>query len=499
MKRRDFIKLGSATAAGALSTKLLLGQTQPQGVTPAQQMPPGMVMPPPDAQSAQAPPEGPADYTVRIEPVLVELAPQRALSTIGYNGSSPGPVLRMREGKMISVDVINDTDVPELVHWHGMLIPSEVDGSDEEGTPMVPPRGRRRYQFAPGPAGTRWYHSHSMTSGGTDLHRGVYTGQFGFVLVEGANNPGNYDQELFLAFRDWEPFFSDMDSDDDIPDPSVQLPEAPPTPDMRPNGWEIGYRIFSINDKSLGGGDPIQVRPGQRVMMHLLNASATANHRIALPAHKFLVVGMDGNPVPNPKAVDVLEFGPGERFDAIVEMNHPGVWILGTTRDSDREDGMGVLIEYPNQKSDLPGLTPPTTPWDYHIFGRSAPAKAPDQTMEILVEKIPGGPGKFNHWTLNGKEYPHENEFVLTRGLRYRMIFRNRSDDAHPIHLHRHLWELTEYNGKATSGIMKDTVVLPAYGRVSLDLVADQPGLTLFHCHNQIHMDFGFKALFRYS
>lgn len=355
MKRREFIKLGSATAAGAVVTKLLPAATAQQPPQqPQQQLPPGMPIP---ADAGQAPPTGPADYTVRIEPVLVNLAPRRAISTIGYNGTSPGPVLHMREGKMISVDVINDTDVPELVHWHGMLIPSEVDGADEEGTPFVPPRGRRRYQFAPGPAGTRWYHSHAMT-GGTDLHLGVYTGQFGFAMVEGANNPGNYDQELFLAFRDWEPFFSDMDSDDDIPDPSVQLPEAPPTPDTRPNGWEIGYRIFSINDKSLGGGDPIQVKPGQRVLMHLLNASATANHRIAFPAHRFLVTAMDGNPVPVPKAVEVLEFGPGERFDAIVEMNHPGVWILGNTQDAIREDGMGVLFEYPNQKSDMPWLPP---------------------------------------------------------------------------------------------------------------------------------------------
>jgi FtsP/CotA-like multicopper oxidase with cupredoxin domain len=483
MKRRDFIKLGSATAAGAVAAKLLPAAAQ-------QQQAPGMPMP----GGQQAPNGPPADFTLTIAPVLVELAPRRALSTIGYNGTSPGPVLRMREGKMTTVDVINDTDVPELVHWHGQLIPSEVDGSEEEGTPLVPPRGRRRYQFVPGPVGTRWYHSHAMS--GTDLHRGTYSGQFGFVFVEGANNPGKYDQELFLAFRDWEPFFSDQDNDDDIPDPNVPLPEAPPTPDTRPNGWEIGYRIFSINDKSLGGGEPIQVKPGQRVLMHLLNASATSNRRIAFPAHKFQVVALDGNPVPVPKAVDVLEFGPGERIDAIVEMNRPGVWILGTTRDSDRDDGMGVLIEYANQRSDMPWLPPPMTPWDYSIFGKPVAPKAPDQTIEMIIEGDKGGPGKFNQWKINGKQNP---EFSISRGVRYRLLFRNRSDDSHPVHLHRHSFELAEFNGKPTSGIMKDTVVLPAYGRVAVDFLADQPGLTLFHCHNQIHMDFGFKALFRYS
>src|ERR1700732_4805727 len=123
-----------------------------------------------------------AEVTLQIAPVTVELAPDRVISTIGYNGTSPGPVLRMREGVPVTVDVVNDTDVPEQVHWHGLLIPSEVDGAEEEGTPPVPPRGRRRYQFVPKPAGTRWYHTHAMA--GAELHRGTYTGPFGFVMVE---------------------------------------------------------------------------------------------------------------------------------------------------------------------------------------------------------------------------------------------------------------------------------------------------------------------------
>src|SRR3984893_7840980 len=230
MDRRNFIKVGGALAGGLGLGRLLPAQQSPQ--MPQMQG---------QTQNQNSGPQTPADFTLKIAPVLVELAPYRSLSTIGYNGTSPGPLIRVREGKPITIDVINDTDVPELVHWHGQLIPSEVDGSEEEGTPLIPPRGRRRYPFVPGPAGGRWYHSHAMS--GTDLHRGTYTGQFGFVLVEGANNPGRYDQELFLAFRDWEPFFSDQDTDDDLPDPTEKLPEAPATPDTRPNGWEIGYRI----------------------------------------------------------------------------------------------------------------------------------------------------------------------------------------------------------------------------------------------------------------
>ena len=109
-----------------------------------------------------------------IAPITVELAPNRIISTIGYNGTSPGPRLRMKEGVPVTVNVVNNTDVPEFVHFHGLLIPSDVDGSEEEGTPVVPPHGSRRYQFTPTPAGTRWYHTHTMSM--DDLHRGSFTG-----------------------------------------------------------------------------------------------------------------------------------------------------------------------------------------------------------------------------------------------------------------------------------------------------------------------------------
>ena len=129
----------------------------------------------------------------------------------------------------------------------------------------------------------------------------------------------------------------------------------------------------------------------------------------------------------------------------------------------------------------------------------TAPAPAPEHTIDMVFEKVPGAAGQFNLWTINGKSYPHDKEFVLQKGQRYRLVFRNRTDDAHPVHLHRHMFELVDVNGKPTSGIMKDTVVVPTYGRVTVDLTADQPGLSLFHCHIQSHMDFGFKALFRYA
>jgi FtsP/CotA-like multicopper oxidase with cupredoxin domain len=193
-----------------------------------------------------------ADFTLRIAPMIVELAPHVVISTIGYNNKIPGPLLRVREGQRVGIEVVNDTDVPEYVHWHGLLVPSDVDGAEEEGTPPVPPHGRRRYQFVAKPAGSRWYHSH--TEAMLDLHRGSYTGQFGFFMIDSANDPGRYDQEVFLALREWQPYLTTMDQDEMAVDPDDPLPEKPGTLDQRPNGLEVGAPLYSINDKMLGAG-----------------------------------------------------------------------------------------------------------------------------------------------------------------------------------------------------------------------------------------------------
>ena len=486
MQRRDLLKLGGLALARAGAGQLPLW--------------------PQVAGSTAGADEGKADFTLHIAPVTVELEPSRILSTIGYNGQAPGPVLRMREGKTVSVDLINDTDTPEFVHWHGMLIPADVDGTEEEGSPLVPPHGRHRIQLTPGPAGSRWYHSHAMAM--DDLHKGSYTGQFGFVYVDGGADPGHYDQELFLALRDWEPFFTGTMEDDDDDSHDGPLLEKPATLNTDPDGLEVGSVTYSINDKALGAGEPIRVREGQHVLVHFLNASAIENRRIALAGHRMKVIALDGNPVPSPQTLDSVFLGAGERVDVVIEMNHPGVWILGSTEEMVRKSGLGVHVEYAGQRGQPQWIDPQKAAWDYTIFGTGAAtpgaaapqkAPAPQHTIDLSFEKIPGGAGRFNAWLVNGKPYPHEREFVLEKGTRYRLVMRNRTDDAHPMHLHRHVWELAEINGKKSAGVIKDTVVVPYYGRAIVDFTADQPGLSLFHCHIQQHMDYGFKALFRYA
>jgi FtsP/CotA-like multicopper oxidase with cupredoxin domain len=448
-----------------------------------------------------------ADYTLRIGTGLVELAPDHIVSTTLYNGQFPGPLLRFREGQRVVVDIHNDTDTPELVHWHGQMIPSDVDGAAEEGTPFVPPHGMRRIAFVPKPSGFRFYHTHVVAGG--DLNRGTYTGQVGLVYIEPIN-PGAYDREVFLVMKEFAPAFSrggDMAMDVLAGGPIKALQQigraADDAAQEKTKGFEVGYELFAINGRMLGHGEPIRVKQGEIVLFHVLNASATEIRSLALPGHIFRVVALDGNPVPTQVDVPVLWLGTAERISAAVEMNHPGVWVLGDLGDDDRNHGMGIIVEYAGQKGKPQWTKPKPFQWDYTRFGTAnAVPASPDETIEMTIVKYNAALNGFNQWTINGEAFSMDAMkpmVTLHEGRRYRLKFRNASDDIHPLHLHRHSFELTRIGGKPTAGVLKDGVMLGGFQELEFDFVADNPGPTLFHCHQQLHMDFGFMALFNYA
>ena len=433
------------------------------------------------AQNAKAP----ADHTIRIGPISLEIAPGKVIKTTGYNGTVPGPLLRLHEGKPVAINVINDSGYPNLLHWHGLFIPPDQDGATEEGSPIIQAGDSLLYSFTPRPSGTRWYHSHAMAM--TDLNRSTYTGEYGFLIVEPrAGEPGRYDREVLLAAHHWDGHWVSMQD----------IRKGPP-PD---NGLEVMYHAATLGDRMLGHGEPVRVRQGERVLFRLLNASGNMGISLAIAGHRFTIIALDGNPVPTPVTVTTLKLDVAERVDAIVEMDNPGVWILGSADDEDRNMGMGVVVEYADRRGEPQWIAPPKSTWDYTAFGRSTPATRPDVSVNLKYEKIPGGRGGYNHWTINGKSWPDTNPLLtVQRGKRYRLIMNNDSGDEHPVHLHRHSFEITKVRDKPTSGVIKDTISMPRFSTAEIDFVADDPGDTLFHCHHQDHMDEGFAGLIVYG
>jgi FtsP/CotA-like multicopper oxidase with cupredoxin domain len=149
--------------------------------------------------AAEGSPAVKPDYNLRIEPCTLDIGPGVSIKTVAYNGQVPGPLLRLRQGVPVSIDVTNATANSDIVHWHGLAIDSLNDGAMEEGSPMIPAGATHRYSFTPNPAGTRWYHTHASSYG--DLSVSTYTGQFGFLLIEGHDQPEKYDQEINLTIH----------------------------------------------------------------------------------------------------------------------------------------------------------------------------------------------------------------------------------------------------------------------------------------------------------
>ena len=415
------------------------------------------------------------DYRLEIAPLNLEIAPGKIIHTVGYNGGAPGPLIRWPEGKPIRIEVTNRTDRSEIVHWHGMFTPSQMDGAMEEGSPMIAPGAVFTYAFMPRPAGFRWYHTH--TYAGHNLKLGQYGGQFGCFYVEPKSEPGAYDQELFLTLHDWNAY---MGGGGDAT-------------------MDAFYDYSTIDGRMLGHADPIRVKEGQRILVHLLNASANATHWIALSGHEMKVVAMDGNPVARPASVKAVRLAAAERVDFVVEMNNPGVWVMGETRKEFREAGMGVVVEYANRSSSPQWVSPPEALWDYSLFANPvAVTREPDNVIPMIFESKFKGHGDFDYWMINGKSYPHTDTIHLHEGKRYRLVMTNRSTDDHPVHLHRHTFEVTSLDGKSMSGLMKDVVVVNGKTTAEVDFTANNRGLTLFHCHQQSHMDFGFMNLLDY-
>jgi FtsP/CotA-like multicopper oxidase with cupredoxin domain len=425
-----------------------------------------------------AAPETSADYSIEIASYTLEASPRHKIKTTAYNAQVPGPLLRLKEGQPVTIDVTNQTDIAEVLHWHGLFLPPEVDGAMEEGTPMISPGAKVRYTFMPRPAGFRWYHTHVFA--GRDLSKGQYSGQHGFLFIEPRENPARYDQELFLGLHDWNGHF--LASEDGSMEPM--------------------YDVSTINGRVLGFGEPLSVKAGQRVLLHIVNSSATEPHWIALAGHQFQVIALDGNPVAQAAMTPMLRLAPAERVSALVKMDNPGRWILGEVRKHVQAAGMGIIVEYANQSGKPEWQQPTSLFWDYFRFAAPGPvpsADSPAVKIPLVFKSKFTGHGNLDRWTINGKSFPHTDTIVLRQGQRYRLQFKNESADDHPVHLHRHIFELRRIAGRETHGVFKDTVLVDAHTQTDVEFIADDPGMTLFHCHQQDHMDMGFMMLFRYA
>ncbi|MEZ2346069.1 multicopper oxidase family protein [Terriglobus sp. RCC_193] len=436
---------------------------------------------------------------LNLAPSSLEIANNRFVTTTSYADYQSGAVIRLQPDRLTDVRICNNTREEEFVHWHGLRVSAALDGTPEEESRSVTAGGVLTYTLPPSEPGFYFAHSHAMCE--HDLTRGPYSGQFVPMVIGSLEYAEPFDREVFITSHEWEPRVFDTAGNERSLEEMHHLQidsESEEGEDVPDDGWDIVYRAATINGKALGEGEPIRVRNNERILFRILNASATEQLRLSLPGHRFLVVALDGYRVPKPALVEVLDLGVGERLDAIVVMDTPGIWVLGSPDDQRRALGMGAVIEYADRKG-KPIWSPPadTAPWNYLHFSSGTKNEAQcNQNLSYRIERRPSGSDGFERWAMVLLSSQQE---TLRVGERCRITLFNSSDEAHPMHLHRFPFELTSIAGQPCTGIRKDTVVVPPFQQVRFNVQPDNSGPALLHCHNQMHMDCGLKTLLSIS
>ncbi len=256
---------------------------------------------------------------------------------IGYNGKSPGPVMRFKEGEDVRINVTNNLDEMTSIHWHGLILPYEQDGVPGISFPGIEPGETFTYKFPIQQAGTYWFHSHS----GFQEPDGAY----GAIVIEPeGREPFRYDREYVVQLTDKHP-----DSGERIMRNLKMMPdyynrEQQTVGEFFSNASKNGL-MNTVRDRMawgdmrmmkadvedvqgftgmINGKGPAQnwtglFEPGERVRLRFINSSAMTYFDVRIPGLDMTVVQADGNNV-QPVNVDEFRIGVAETYDVIV---HP--------------------------------------------------------------------------------------------------------------------------------------------------------------------------------
>ena len=432
---------------------------------------------------------GTVELTLNAKRSTVDLGGVTA-PTWTYGDTVPGREIRAKAGDTVRVHLLNDLPAETTIHWHGLALRNDMDGVPHLTQNPVPAGSKQTYEFTVPDAGTHWYHPHV----GVQLDRGLY----GPLIVEDPNDPGGYDVEAVLVLDDW------LDGVDGQ-DPDTQLATLKKGMDMSSMGGghmemfssrilggdagDVGHKLFLINGRTPADPVSVKAKPGQRVLLRLINASADTAYRFAVGGHRLTVVATDGYPV-EPVEASALLIGMGERYDVVLTAREGGFPIVALAEGKGGR-GAAVLRTADGEvdvQAGLPELL--GTPVTVHDLATPAERRLSEKAPDVSLPLVLGGDMMTYQWTINGKLHPDVPPFEVREGQRVRLAVRNDSTMFHPVHLHGHTFQV--------GAVRKDTVLALPGEELLLDVEAVNPGQWMLHCHNAYHGEAGMMATFSY-
>ncbi len=496
-----------------------------------------------------------------VEKGKVDMSGRKTVSfALTVNGGIPAPTLEFTEGDEVEIAVVNRIPDEEVsIHWHGILLPSEMDGVPYVTTPPIHPGETFTFRYKLRQSGTYWYHSHTNVQ----EQKGVY----GAFIIHPKKRTLKYDRDLVVVLSDW----SDEDARSILKnlrkDGDYYLYKKGT---MRSwlGAWragalktywnydwtrmggmdysDVGYDAFLINGKrSL---QLAEAHPGETIRLRIINAAASSYFKVTLGGGPMRVVSADGVDMKPTLANEIL-MGMAETYDVLFTVpEHRNYELRAAAQDGTggASGWIGMGPEAAAPRSPRPGLyepmdhaahanhaapaapapDAPAAPVDHSTMDHSAHAghampaapAAPGQAVPTLtvddlraaaptafpaatsrhdVRLVLDGDMTRYIWHINGKAIHEERTLVIREGEVVRYTFANKTMMHHPMHLHGHFFRVLNAGGDFSP--LKHTVDVPPHSERTIEFLADEPGEWMLHCHNLYHLKTGMARVVKYS
>jgi FtsP/CotA-like multicopper oxidase with cupredoxin domain len=442
--------------------------------------------------------EPPGPQPVKRFTLTAEVAQINGQAAWTYNGTVPGPELRVTEGDRVRVTLINRLPAATSIHWHGLRLPNAEDGVAGVTQDAVAPGGTFTYEFVVQDPGTYWYHSHQDT-----LHQ-IPLGLYGVLVVAPRQGPA-YDRDYAVAFG------------------------------------QVGAGAGILANGAVDGLH-LAARPGDLVRLRLINAALIdmpgTPEDVALIGAPYTVIALDGHDLhdPAPLGPQVLPVGTGQRYDLVFRMPAGGqvrLVVAGPLTQAEAEAAGnaaqgpaaafargiataifgGSKIRHAESVTLGDGPAPALSDlanlpaFDLTRHGTPTPDPVADRTsfdvsQDLRITATPGfRDGAFeNLQLLNGQTSPNTAPILVRPGQVVRLRFVNETDEYHPMHLHGHIFAVISKNGQRITGspVHLDSILVAPHETWEVAFLADNPGLWMLHCHVLIHAAYGLMTMVDY-
>ncbi|WP_347251469.1 multicopper oxidase family protein [Legionella sp.] len=405
------------------------------------------------------------------------------------------------KGQEFNVLVVNKTNVPIVIHWHGLIDPNNQDGVPYVTQLPIPVGGKQHYRFKLIQAGTFWMHSHEELQ--------IQKLMAAPLIIHDPNEKKVADQEAVVmlqdfTFRDPEQVYAELRHKHPLNDDmsgmnmsGMNMENSPMTMDLN----DVKFDAYLANRRTLKNPDIIRVKPGSTLRLRLINASSSTNYWIETGKLSGQAIAVDGAAV-KPLAAERFELGLANRLDILLTIpKGEGAYpILAQPEGTNSQTG--VILATANalipQLSETANTTAPALN-NSQEHQLKAITPLPQKTVDKALTYTLEGNMKTYVWTINNEIWPKVTPFIIDKGQRIEIEYINHSAMAHPMHLHGHVFQITEMNGKPiTDGPLHDTVLILPNASMKLQFDADNPGIWFMHCHILYHAKGGMDTTVNY-